>query len=152
MAELVTIEEALALVLGKAVALRAQTVPLAAAAGRYLAESAQSATDLPPFPSSAMDGFAIRSADTPGSLEIVARIAAGSPAVTSLGRGEAMGIATGGVVPEGADAVSPIENVVENANAVEIASSVQPGSNVRPRGGDIRLGEEVVPEIGRAHV
>ena len=145
MAALVTIEEALALVLDKVVPLPAETVSLAAASGRYLAESAEAATDLPPFPSSAMDGFAIRSADAPGSLEIVARIAAGRPATTTLGQGEAMGIATGGVVPEGADAVIPIENVVEIANIVEIASPVPAGSNVRPRGGDIRAGEEVVP-------
>ena len=56
---------------------RSETVPLADAAGRVLAETATSAVDLPPFPSSAMDGFAVRAADTPGRLAVVARIAAG---------------------------------------------------------------------------
>ena len=56
-----------------------------------------------------MDGFALRAADTPGRLPVVARIAAGRPAPSALAPGEAMGIATGGVVPEGADAVVPIE-------------------------------------------
>jgi molybdopterin molybdotransferase len=144
MAELVSIEEALAFVLGKVVALPSERVPLAAAAGRYLAEPGLAATDLPPFPSSAMDGYAIRSADGPGLLEIVARIAAGKPSAIALGRGEAMGIATGGVVPQGADAVVPIESVVEYDNQIEIGD-VPVGSNVRPRGGDIELGEEVVP-------
>ena len=144
MAELLTIEQALARVLEHASPLPAESVPLAAAAGRFLAEAAVAATDLPPFPSSAMDGFAIRSADTPATLEIVARIAAGSPAGWALERGEAMGISTGGVVPEGADAVVPIENVVESDNSVEVGSGVSAGSNVRPRGGDICLGEEVI--------
>jgi molybdopterin molybdotransferase len=145
MSELVTIEEALALVLGQVVALSAETVPLDAAAGRILAEPGTAAIDLPPFPSSAMDGFAIRSADAPGSLEIVGRVAAGRPATNMLGVGEAMGIATGGVVPDGADTVVPIENVVEIANTVEVSSAVPAGSNVRRRGGDIEEGREVVP-------
>ena len=144
MADLVTIEQALALVLERAAALPAEPVPLAAAAGRFLAERSLATTDLPPFPSSAMDGFAIRSEDTPGTLEIVAQIAAGSPARAALEAGQAMGISTGGVVPDGADAVVPIEHVVERANSVEVAKGVSAGSNVRPRGGDVRLDAEVV--------
>ena len=144
MAPLTTIEDALGLVLDRTAPLPAETVPLAAAAGRFLAGAAVAATDLPPFPSSAMDGFAIRSADVPGSLEIVDRIAAGRPAVTVLGSGQAMGIATGGVVPEGADAVVPIEHVGERDNTIEVTSPVKVGANVRPRGGDIRAGDEVV--------
>ena len=79
-----------------------------------------------------MDGFALRSADTPGQLPIVAQIAAGVPAPRALEAGEAMGIATGGVVPDGADAVVPIENVVQEDNEVEIADHVGEGDNVRP--------------------
>jgi molybdopterin molybdotransferase len=120
-------------------------VPVAQASGRVLAEDAHAVVDLPPFPSSAMDGFAVRAADTPGRLPIVARIAAGVPAPRSLARGEAMGIATGGVVPDGADSVIPIEYVVENDNDVEVDRAVEAGANVRPRGGDLRQGEEVVP-------
>ncbi len=145
MADLTTIEEALALVLGRTAALPAEGVPLREAAGRFLAEPGLAATDLPPFASSAMDGFAIRAADTPGLLEIVGRIAAGRPATIALGAGNAMGISTGGVVPEGADAVTPIENVVERDNSIEIGSAVTVGSNVRPRGGDIGAGQEIVP-------
>ena len=144
MADPVTIEQALALVLEHAVALPAESVSLAAAGGRFLAEPALAATDLPPFASSAMDGFAIRSADAPGTLQIVARIAAGSPARAALEPGQAMGISTGGVVPDGADAVVPIENVVDLANSVEVAAAVPAGSNVRPRGGDILRGQAVI--------
>src|SRR5262249_56021379 len=91
-------------------------VPLAEAVGRVLVEPARAVVDLPPFPSSAMDGYALRSADTPGRLPVVLRIPAGSPSRRALGSGEAMGIATGGCVPEGADAVVPHEYVDETDN------------------------------------
>jgi len=148
MAELLSLEEALKRILGRVVPLGPGAVPLAAAAGRVLAEDARSVIDLPPFASSAMDGFAVRSADTPGLLPVVARIAAGVPARRELAAGEAMAIATGGVVPADADSVVPIENVVEVGNSVEIPA-VAFGDNVRPRGGDIAAGEVVVPSGAR---
>jgi molybdopterin molybdotransferase len=144
MEALLTLAEALAMVLERARPLAAEPVRLDAAAGRVLARDATATVDLPPFPSSAMDGFAVRAADTPGTLPIVARIPAGRPAPRALASGEAMAIATGGVVPEGADAVIPIEYVVHNDNEVEIPEAAQPGANVRPRGGDVRAGEIVV--------
>src|SRR5690242_4805122 len=91
-----------------------------------------------------MDGFAVRAADTPGRLPVVARIAAGRPAERPLAAGEAMGIATGGVVPEGADAVVPVEYVVEHDNEVEIPDAAREGAHVRPRGGDVAAGTVVV--------
>jgi molybdopterin molybdotransferase len=91
-----------------------------------------------------MDGYAVRSDDTPGTLPVAARIAAGRPAPRDLRPGEAMGIATGGVVPGGADAVIPFEYVVEHDNDVEIAEPVAPAANVRPRGSDLRAGDTVV--------
>ncbi|HET8606986.1 MAG TPA: gephyrin-like molybdotransferase Glp [Gaiellaceae bacterium] len=144
MQEPIPIEQARALVLERTRPLPAERVPLAEAAGRVLAEDARSAVDLPPFASSAMDGFALRAADAPGTLPIVARIAAGRPATAALREGQAMEISTGGVVPEGADAVIPVEYVVEHDNeSVEIASDVEPGANVRPRGGDVSAGDLV---------
>jgi molybdopterin molybdotransferase len=143
-AELLTIDEAQRLILERVCALPAEGVALEAAAGRVLAETAEAVVDLPPFASSAMDGFAVRVADTPGKLPVVFRIAAGRPAQRELRRGEAMGIATGGVVPEGADAVIPIEYVVEHDNDVEIPNAATPGANIRPRGGDLRAGDPVV--------
>ena len=91
-----------------------------------------------------MDGFAVRSADTPGRLPVVERIAAGSPATRSLAAGEAMGIATGGMVPDGADAVIQHERVVQSDNAIEIAESVGKGANVRDIGRDVAVGDSVV--------
>jgi molybdopterin molybdotransferase len=145
MAELLSLEEALARILERVTPLGPGAVPLRAAAGRVLAEDALALVDLPPFPSSAMDGFAVRSEDTPGLLPVVARIAAGVPSPRELRAGEAMGIATGGVIPAGADSVIPLEYVVDRDNEVEIPASVVHGDNVRPRGGDVTAGDVVVP-------
>ena len=144
MANLLSIAEAQRLILERAQALPAETVVLEEAAGRVVAEAATAEIDLPPFASSAMDGYAVRAADTPGRLPVVARIAAGRPAAEELSSGAAMGIATGGVVPAGADAVVPVENVVEHGNEVEILAGVEAGTHVRPRGGDLGVGEVVV--------
>ena len=146
-AGLLSIGEAQQLILAHARRLPAEPVPIEAAAGRVLAQGARAAVDLPPFPSSAMDGFAVRAADTPGRLPVVGRIPAGAPAAGSLEPGQAMGIATGGVVPDGADAVIPIEYVADNDNEVEVQRAAETGDHIRPRGGDIRAGE-VVAEAG----
>jgi molybdopterin molybdotransferase len=142
---LLSLDEAIARVLERVEALPAEDVPVGDAAGRVATEDVRALVDLPPFPSSAMDGFAVRAADTPGTLPVVARIAAGRPAGGPLGPGEAMTIATGGVVPDGADAVVPIEYVVDRDNEVEIPETAREGANVRPRGGDVAAGEMVVP-------
>jgi molybdopterin molybdotransferase len=157
-AELLSFEDALARVLERAPPLPTEVVPAAewmGPPGRVVGEDVVAATDLPPFPSSAMDGFAVRSADTPGRLPVSFRIAAGLPAPGSLEAGRAMGIATGGVVPEGADAVVPVEYVVDHGNEVEISEPVVRGANVRPRGGDLAAGEPVVSRgtvLGPAHI
>jgi molybdopterin molybdotransferase len=144
--ELLSREEALARVLERVRPLEAEDVPIADAGGRVTAEAVRAAVDLPPFRSSAMDGFAVRAADTPGTLAIVERIAAGRPATRSLAAGEAMGIATGGVVPAGADAVVPIEVVVEQDNRLDVPQAVADRDNIRPVGGDVRRGDDVVEE------
>jgi molybdopterin molybdotransferase len=153
--ELLSIDEAVDLVLSHVTALPGEDVPLAEAAGRVSVAAARSAVDLPPFPSSAMDGFAVRAADTPGTLPVVARVAAGRPAPRALAAGEAMAIATGGVVPEGADSVVPIEVVDEQEDVVDIRDNVVLGDNVRRRGGDLEAGDVVVEagvRLGPAHV
>jgi molybdopterin molybdotransferase len=146
-AALISVEEAQRLVLERVKPLEAERVPIERAAGRVLAEPAAAAVDLPPFASSAMDGYALRSDDTekaPVALPVVARIAAGSPAPRALAPGEAMAIATGGTVPEGADAVVPIELVEESEGKLAVRAPVPAGANVRDRGGDVRAGETVL--------
>ncbi len=140
MPPLLSIEEALALVLERAAPLEAELVPIEQAARRVLAEDVQSLVDLPPFRSSAMDGFAVRAEETPGQLPVVARIPAGHPAARALASGEAMGIATGGSVPDGADAVVPIEQVEDDGDSVTIPERVGDRDNIRPIGSDIRAG------------
>lgn len=152
---LLSIEEARARVLAAARPLPAERVPLADAAGRVLAEDVQARVDLPPFASSAMDGYALRAADTPGRLPVVFRIAAGRPADRPLRPGEAMAISTGGAVPQGADAVAPIEVVVETDNRLDVPDAVAAGASVRPAGGDVRAGERVLAagvRLGAAQV
>jgi molybdopterin molybdotransferase len=134
------IDEALALVLEWVRSLDAEDVPVARAAGRVVAELALAVTDLPPFDSSAMDGYAVRAADTPGHLSVVGHSAAGKPEARALGAGEAIVISTGAVVPEGADAVVPVERTSGDVDV----EGVGPGENVRPRGGDARTGDTIV--------
>src|SRR4029079_10601790 len=98
-----------------------------AADGRVTAEGSRAVVDLPPFASSAMDGFAVHAGDLPGTLAGVGSSAAGGPAAGGVGAGEAIEISTGAVVPAGADAVVPVEYVVRRDNRVEIAERVQPG-------------------------
>ena len=143
-AELLTGEDALARVLARVRTLPAEALALERAADRVLAEDAVATIDLPRFASSAMDGFAVRSADTPGRLPVTGRIAAGRPVRRALAPGESMAISTGGVVPHGADTVVPIELVHEEGDAVEVPDPVPAGANVRPRGGDIRAGDVVL--------
>src|SRR5580765_2854957 len=153
--ELLTLAQAQALVLERVVRLPPETVPTADAAGRVLAGDAHALVDLPPFPSSAMDGYALRAADTPGTLPVVFRIAAGAPAPQSLAPGEAMGIATGGVVPDGADAVVQHELVVETDNSVSVGESVANGANIRPVGRDVAAGGVVASaglQLGPAQI
>jgi molybdopterin molybdotransferase len=144
-AALLSLEEAQQRILERATPLAVETVRLEDAAGRVLAEPAASRVDLPPFDASAMDGFAVRAVDTPGRLPVVERIAAGRPASRALAAGKAMAIATGGAMPAGADAVIPIEYVVDHDNNIEIRDRVEAGAHVRPRGGDLRTGDIVVP-------
>jgi molybdopterin molybdotransferase len=143
-ASLLTLEEAQALVLERARPLANEQVPIGAAARRVVAEDVRARVDLPPFASSAMDGFAVRSADLPGALRIVGESAAGRPYERQLEPGCAVAISTGAVVPAGADAVVPVERVVKTANTVEVSESVAAGAHVRPRGGDVASGEVVM--------
>jgi molybdopterin molybdotransferase len=134
------IDEALALVLERVQPLAGEDVRVAGAVGRVVAEPARALTDLPPFDSSAMDGYAVRACDTPGRLTVVGHSAAGKPETRALGAGEAIVISTGAVVPDGADAVVPIERTTGDLEV----DGVSQGENIRPRGGDAHAGDVIV--------
>jgi molybdopterin molybdotransferase len=148
-ASLLTLEEAQARILAAARPLPAELVPISSAAGRVVAEDVRARVDLPPFASSAMDGFAVRAADLPATLTVAGESAAGSPHEGELEPGTAVAISTGAVVPEGADAVIPVEYVVHSDNEVEIPTGVEAGANVRPPGSDVSAGDVVVPAGSR---
>jgi len=139
---LLGIDDALAEVLARVPPAVAEDVPVAAAAGRVLAAEARARVDLPPFASSAMDGYAVRAADTPGTLPVVGQSAAGAPLGRALQPGESVVISTGAVVPEGADSVVPVERSEPDGDGVRL-EEVRTGQHVRPRGGDVRSGETI---------
>ena len=123
---------------------RIERVALEAARGRVLARDVVADDDYPNAPRSAMDGFAVASADLPGALPCVGEISMGAAWPHALQRATVLRIPTGGVVPEGADAVVPIEDAVLRGDVVQFASAARPGDNVNPRAGDMRRGEPVL--------
>ena len=144
MASLLTLEEAQELVLERVRPLATEPVSIGEAIRRVVAEDVQARVDLPPFASSAMDGFAVRSSDLPGTLRIAGESAAGRPYEGQLEPGSAVAISTGAVVPADADAVVPVELVVQSENTVGSSEPLRSGAHVRPRGGDVASGEVVM--------
>ncbi len=142
--QLLGIDDALALVLAHVTSLPAEQVALDHGHGRFLAEDVSAAIDLPPFESSAMDGYALRAGDAPGRLALVGESAAGSPYGGGLAAGQAVAISTGAVVPAQADAVAPLEDVDRDGEQVVVRSAVAAGAFVRHRGSDIKRGERLL--------
>jgi molybdopterin molybdotransferase len=141
-----TIAQAREQVLAAVRPLPTELVPLENALGRVLGEDVHSDEDLPPFDSSAMDGYAVRAGPS-AELPIVGESRAGRPAERALEAGEAMRISTGATVPAGADAVVPVERVELHDGRVQVPETA-PGANVRRSGEDLRAGE-LVMEAGR---
>ena len=138
-----SVEEARARMLAWALALPAEAAPLAEAAGRTLAEDIHAIRDQPPYPASAMDGWALIAADAPGRLQIVGESAAGAPYEARLERGQAVRIFTGAALPPGADAVVIQEDARRDGDVVEVPAA-KPGENIRPAGCDFRKGERLL--------
>jgi molybdopterin molybdotransferase len=130
-----------------------EELPVTQALGRVLATDLSAAEDLPPFDSSAMDGYAVIAG--PGAeLEVVDESRAGHPAARTLASGQAIEISTGAQMPGGADAVVPVERVQVNDGRVTVPDTA-PGNNVRYRGDDIRGGQPVLSagtELGPAEL
>ena len=154
-----TVEEALARVLAGVPVLEAERLPLSEALGRVLAEPVAARESLPPFANSAMDGYALRAADVSGAsrespavLEVVGDIAAGAAPETVVGPGQAVRIMTGAPLPEGADAVVPVEMTGEPwrdgdrplPDEIEVYGAVSPHDYVRFPGEDIEAGQEIL--------
>jgi molybdopterin molybdotransferase len=160
--KLIEIENARQAVLERVSPLPAEEVPLASGLGRVLAEDVTSADAVPGFDNSAMDGFAVRAADTheasaeaPARLALVDESRAGRPAERRLEAGQAIAISTGAMVPEGADAVVRVEDTSSSDSAVQVLVAVEPGRDIRRAGEDIEPGAAVIAagtEIGAAEL
>jgi molybdopterin molybdotransferase len=163
---LISVEEALAEILRHVRPLPGESVAILESLGQVLAEEIISDVDIPPFDNSAMDGFALRSADvahagsgSPATLIVTGTVAAGYTAESPVEEGTAIRIMTGAPIPAGADAVVPIEDTSDfertkkerleaPARQIEVFGRVRPGENVRRAGEDVRWGE-IVLEPGR---
>jgi molybdopterin molybdotransferase len=144
-------EAARKVVLAEVVPVAGEPVRLEDCLGRVIAAEVRSAIALQPFDNSAMDGYALRSADAKGEgerLRLVDESRAGHPADVAVGEGEAVWISTGAMVPEGADAVLPVEDSREEDGSLQPARAVGPGENIRRAGEDIEAGQ-VLLEAGR---
>ena len=144
---MIPIEKALDLVLGNTRPLHAEYIDFTEASGRLLREDVASDLDLPPFPRSAVDGFALRALDlesVPTTLRVVGTIPAGSFPDFQLGPGEAASIMTGAPVPEGADAVQMVEHTESTRKAVVVRKDVRSGQNIAPKGSEVRASETVL--------
>ena len=134
--------EAQARILAALATLPAETVPLQAALGRVLAADIRATRDQPPAAVSAMDGYAVRAADTQAAswLEVIGEVAAGQPARFRIGSGEAARIFTGGLLPDGADAILIQEDAIAQGGRVQAKEPVAMGLFVRERALDYRAG------------
>lgn len=141
---MLSIEEALARVLAHIPALPDERVFLGDAGGRVLAEAVDAPGDLPPWPNSAMDGYAVRAADVPGELHVLETIAAGAVPTQPVGPGQSSRIMTGAPVPDGADSVVMVEDTETVGDRVRISVTARLGQHVRPRGADVRQGDRVL--------
>lgn len=160
---MVGVDEALARVLAAVAPLPPVDVPILETEGLVSAEDVVADCDIPPFRNSAMDGYAVRAADTAGAtaaspvaLDLIGAIAAGSLSAPSLSTGHAVRVMTGAIMPEGADAVVRFEETDETAYgpdrdarrpraSIGIIRPAKPMDNVRPAGEDVRRGAVVIP-------
>ena len=135
--------------------LPATELPLGEALGCVTAATVVARHDVPPFANSAMDGFAVRAADTPGTLEVVATTAAGAAPADGVGPGQAVRIMTGAPVPPGADAVVMVERTSPAGEGKVAVETATPGDHIRRAGEDLRTGQVLFDpgtELGPGHV
>ena len=133
--------------------MQTEVVPLSESLGRILAQEVRSDIDLPDFPRSIMDGFAVRGGSTFGASEgnpvylmIKGSVAMGEESNLSVGTGEAVRISTGGMLPSGADSVVMVEHTdAIDDTTIEVYRSVAPGQNMVTVGEDIKKGEAILP-------
>ncbi|CAO2840964.1 unnamed protein product [Amaranthus hypochondriacus] len=152
---MITVDEALKIVLGVTPILDSVTVPLHQAHGRILAQDVQAPDPLPPYPASIKDGYAVVSADGPGEYHVITESRAGNDAVdVTITPGTVAYVTTGGPIPDGADAVVQVEDTEQiesepsQPKRVRILVQTRPGFDIRPVGCDIEK-DDVVLKCGQ---
>jgi molybdopterin molybdotransferase len=140
---LMPVADALAAILAGAEALPEEVVALDAAHHRILARDVAARRTQPPQAMSAMDGYAVRAADAAGGarLKVIGEVAAGRPFERKVGQSEAVRIFTGGVIPEGADAVIIQEDTAADGDHITLTEAAVPGRHIRAAGVDFREGD-----------
>jgi molybdopterin molybdotransferase len=152
---MISADEALKIVLDNTASLGAERISITVALGRVLAEEIRSPRDIPGFDNSAMDGYAVRSADVgdasesnPVALRVLETVGAGVMPSARIAPGQAVRTMTGAPLAQGADAIVPVERTRGNDAVVEILATAERGAFVRPRGEDLRR-DELVMTPGR---
>jgi molybdopterin molybdotransferase len=152
---MVDADDAAALVLEHTSVLGIENRTLDSCSRRVLAEDLFAPSDLPAFPSSAVDGYAVRSADAGQALRVIGESAAGRPFAAHVAAGTAARILTGGVVPEGADCVVMVEDVRLDGDLVTVPTSLRTGTNFHKVGDDVRAGDRILSagtQLGAAEI
>jgi molybdopterin molybdotransferase len=146
--QLMSVRQAIDAIDAEPVEPRVERVRLHAARGLRLAEDVVADRDYPPFDKSLMDGYAVRSADVrelPAVLRVVDVVPAGQWPRRGVGAGEAVAIMTGAPMPEGADAVVPVEDVEETPEGVRVLrAEPTPGRHLAKRGSDVPVGQKLL--------
>ena len=146
--KLLAVDDARAAMLAEIAVLPPESVALAQSIGRVLAEDVTAVRDQPPFVASAMDGWAVRAADSPGTLKIVGESAAGHGFEGAVRAGEAVRIFTGAAVPAGCDAIVIQEDAERSGETVR-TPAVEVGHFIRPVGGDFQAGAALLARGAR---
>ncbi|HZR15675.1 MAG TPA: gephyrin-like molybdotransferase Glp [Acidimicrobiia bacterium] len=159
---MIALEDARAAILDAVAPLPPVDVAIARANGLVLAEAVVAREAVPPFANSAMDGYAVRAADTVGAtpsspvrLRVVGELAAGRAPTQAVGDCEAIRIMTGAPVPDGADAIVMVERTERDGDGVNVYEAASTGDHVRAAGGDLQPGQpvfDVGTVLGAAHV
>jgi molybdopterin molybdotransferase len=143
---MISVEDALARCLALAAPLPSETVPLAQAAGRWMSEAAVATRNQPPFPASAMDGYAVQGNPGPDdNFLVIGEAGAGHAFDGQVGPGQAVRIFTGAPVPEGATRVIIQEDVVSLGDRILLKEGLDTATHVRPLGQDFRAGDSLSP-------
>jgi len=150
--KLISAEEALKKILGEIKGIeRIEEVPLMASFGRVLAEDVIADMDVPPFSRAAEDGYALRAEETygasrenPKEFKVIGKVHAGEVPEKRIEKNTAMEVATGAIIPEGANAVVRVEDTEVFGEKLYVYTSVPPGNDISPAGEDVKRGEKVL--------